>query len=339
MKALSYLSYRSIIIKSNILFLLLSVVLIVACKTQSGDIKIRSIGAPGELLIVMDPSLNNMVVKQRVVEFATQEFPCLPQAEPTFKITFLDNKKFSGHFKSYRNILLLDHSIIKKEQISYEVDKWASNQQVVEVVFSGNEKFVKMFRDNQQQIYNHLYYGDINTMSQSNISGADASTARFIKDKYNLNVTLPQGYRLVKDTLGFSWFRFDKLETIQSIIIHEFNLDTLKSLNTDDLIALRNFVSKQYVPGPNNNSYMTTENRLPVQTQRLMEQKNDIIEMRGLWKVKGYFMGGPFVDYFLKDEINNKLIMIEGFVYAPKKQNKAYYVRQIESILHSLKLS
>ncbi len=339
MKALSYLSSKTYNVKYILIGMLISTIFIAACRTQSGDIKIRSIGAPGELLIVMDSSLKNTIVKDRVVEFATQEFPCLPQPESTFRITFIDDNNFTGHFKSYRNILILNHNLLTKDEVLYETDKWANNQQVVKINFSGKEQFVNMLSENKEQIFNHLYYGDINTMSQANRTSADASTARYIKDKYNLSVTIPQGYRLVKDTLGFSWFRFDNLETIQSIIIHEFDLDTLKSLNTEDLVALRNFVSQQYVPGPNTSSYMTTETRLPVLTQRLINQKDDVIEMRGLWKVEGYFMGGPFVDYFLKDEANNKLIMVEGFVYAPKKQNKAYYVRQIESILHSLKLS
>ncbi len=339
MKAVSYLSIKNFNVKNSILVLLISVIFIGACKTQSGDIKIRSIGAPGELLIVMDSSFNNTIIKDHVVEFATHEFPCLPQPESTFKIIFIDDDDFMGHFKSYRNILILNHSMLIKDDVLYETNKWASNQQVVQINFSGKEKFVNMLSENKNEIFNHFYYGDIYSMSQANKTMENASMEKYIKDKYNLNITIPQGYRLVKDTLGFIWLRLDQLETIQSIIIHEFDLDTLKSLSTVDLITMRNFVSHKYIPGPNTYSYMTTESRLPVMTQRLVKHQMDILEMRGLWKVEGYFMGGPFVDYFLKDEERNKLIMVEGFVYAPKKQNKAYYVRQIESILYSLKLS
>ncbi len=339
MKALLY-TYRNISSFRKMLFMaFLGVMFVAACKTQSSENKIRSIGAPGELLIVIDPSFEGSVVKQRVIDFATQEFPCIPQPEPTFRITTIAPKDFEGHFKSYRNILILKQSIIQKAQVKYKRNIWARGQQVVEVDFQGAENFANMFDENQNQIFNHLYYGDINTLANANKKGADAATARYIKKKYNLDIVIPQGYRLVKDTLGFSWFRYDKLETIQSVIFHEFNLDSIPSLNTSDLVALRNKVSRRYVPGPNSKSYMTTEDRLPVVTQRIMNQNMDIIEMRGLWKVDGYFMGGPFVNYFIKDEVNHKLLMIEGFVYAPKKQNKAYYVRQVESILHSLKFS
>ena len=64
----------------------------------------------------------------------------------------------------------------------------------------------------------------------------------------------------------------------------------------------------------------------------------DVIELRGLWKVEGYFMGGPFVNYFIRNHQANTLLMVQGFVHAPKKQNKAFYVRQVESILQSVKI-
>ncbi len=339
MKSLFYNIQNSNKLKNILFIALIGMLFIAACKTHSSDSKIRSIGAPGELLIVLDPSFDNSAIKQTVIDFATQEFPCIPQPEPTFKITTINPGDFEGHFKSYRNILILNHSLLQKEQVKYKTNVWASNQQVVEVRFSSTEKFVKIFDGNQQHIFNHLYYGDIKTIAHANQKGADAASARFIKEKYNLDITIPQGYRLVKDTLGFTWFRFDKLETIQSVIFQEFDLDSIESLNTEDLIALRNYVSKKFVPGPNLNSYMTTENRLPVLTKRIINEEMDIIELRGLWKVNGFFMGGPFVNYFIKDKSRHKLIMVEGFVYAPKKQNKSFYVRQVESILQSLKFS
>ena len=324
---------------SFVVLLIAQVMFFAGCKTQSSSNKIRSIGAPGELLVVMDPSLNTTLVKSAVVDFATQEFPCIPQPEPTFRLTTISPKNFERHFKSYRNILILKHNLLNKELIDYKTDVWASNQQIVEVKFSGVESFAKLFGENRDQIFNHLYYGDIKTMTNANKKGADAATKRYVSEKYHIDITIPQGYRLVKDTLGFTWFRADKLETIQSVIFHEFDLDSVGSLNVNDLVTLRNYVTQKYVPGPNSDSYMITEERLPVQTRKILNNELDIIEIRGLWKVEGYFMGGPFVNYFIKDEHHNKLIMVEGFVYAPKKQNKAFYVRQMESILQSLRLS
>ncbi len=46
-------------------------------------------------------------------------------------------------------------------------------------------------------------------------------------------------------------------------------------------------------------------------------------------------MGGPFVDYFCADVENNKLIMIEGYVFAPTHPDKGILVREVEAVLKS----
>ena len=60
------------------------------------------------------------------------------------------------------------------------------------------------------------------------------------------------------------------------------------------------------------------------------------MELRGLWNVKGDFMGGPFVSYAILDTNHNKILYLEGFVYAPK-YNKRNYIKRLEAILLSLK--
>ena len=66
--------------------------------------------------------------------------------------------------------------------------------------------------------------------------------------------------------------------------------------------------------------------------------KSYCAEVRGLWKMKnGGAMGGPFVSHTRLDEINHRMITIEGFVFAPgtKKRNP---MRQLEAIIYSAKL-
>lgn len=62
------------------------------------------------------------------------------------------------------------------------------------------------------------------------------------------------------------------------------------------------------------------------------------IETRGLWRTKGDFMGGSFINYTIFDENNNQRIMLDAFLYAPdsKKRN---LVLELESILRTLKIT
>jgi polyphosphate kinase len=61
------------------------------------------------------------------------------------------------------------------------------------------------------------------------------------------------------------------------------------------------------------------------------------LEARGLWRMKGDFMGGPFVSHSRVDTVNNRVVTAEIFVYSPDKM-KRNLVRTMEASLYTLKL-
>ena len=66
-------------------------------------------------------------------------------------------------------------------------------------------------------------------------------------------------------------------------------------------------------------------------------QNSYTLEARGLWRMKGDFMGGPYVSHTRLDEKNQRIITAEIFVYSPDKM-KRNLVRQMEASLYTLKL-
>ena len=48
-------------------------------------------------------------------------------------------------------------------------------------------------------------------------------------------------------------------------------------------------------------------------------------------------MGGPFVSHARVDERNNRVVVVEGFVYAPET-DKRNFIRRVESALYTLRL-
>ena len=52
--------------------------------------------------------------------------------------------------------------------------------------------------------------------------------------------------------------------------------------------------------------------------------------------MEGDFMGGPFLNYIIKDEKNNRMLFVDAFVYAPK-YNKREYLRKMEAMVSTLK--
>ena len=62
---------------------------------------------------------------------------------------------------------------------------------------------------------------------------------------------------------------------------------------------------------------------------------NNAFETRGKWEVKNDFMAGPFVNYAIIDQKNDRLLVVEGFTYAPSV-NKREFLFELEAIAKSL---
>ena len=60
----------------------------------------------------------------------------------------------------------------------------------------------------------------------------------------------------------------------------------------------------------------------------------DFAEIRGFWEVYNDYMGGPFVSHVFYSRDGQEMIVLQGFVYAPK-YDKRQYMRQVESIIYS----
>ena len=60
-------------------------------------------------------------------------------------------------------------------------------------------------------------------------------------------------------------------------------------------------------------------------------------ETKGTWEVKDDWMGGPFVNYAVRDEKNNRYLILEGFTYAPAVSKRDLQF-ELESILNSAKI-
>ena len=58
---------------------------------------------------------------------------------------------------------------------------------------------------------------------------------------------------------------------------------------------------------------------------------------KGTWEVKNDFMAGPFVNYMISDTINKRIIVLEGFAFAPSV-SKREYMFELNTILNTFKL-
>ena len=86
------------------------------------------------------------------------------------------------------------------------------------------------------------------------------------------------------------------------------------------------------------NSFMTTakDQVRPIESKSLINKTNYILETRGSWRVINDRMGGAFISIAVHDPAQNRIVTIEGNVYAPNF-SKRELIRQMESIIYSYK--
>ena len=90
------------------------------------------------------------------------------------------------------------------------------------------------------------------------------------------------------------------------------------------------------LPGEKPGMYMQTDTLCTV-VRPIVVHNNYAMEMRGLWIMRNDCMGGPYVSHHRVDTENNRVIVVEGFVYAPEKMKRGL-IRRLEGSLYTLKL-
>ena len=157
----------------------------------------------------------------------------------------------------------------------------------------------------------------------------------------NVSIDIPKRYNLVDDTGDFLWLRQHLTSGIargdgsNNILMYAIPLEDVTTVQ-DSITSVRNSIGKKYIPGSKEGMYMITEEAYTPFTYDAEIDGKKAFETRGKWEVKNDFMAGPFLNYTIIDKANNRLVVFEGFTYAPSV-NKRDFVFELEAIAKSLK--
>lgn len=298
-------------------------------------------GRPGDLAVVVDKADWDSEIGDEFRKIFEEPYQVLPQYEPIFNMIQIPHSAFSNVMKAQRNIIIVNVSPEYNEsKIIVRKDVWAKPQLILDMFAKNDSAFVKLLRDNQKKIINLLEDIERTRLMDTYKKNLDGKIVNEIKQKYHVSLLIPKGFKVYVDSSDFAWINEDVSTSILGIFIYEYNYTDTNTFTKDYLINKRNQFLKKYVPGEVEGSYMTTEREFgPFFSQYLLRGKRYIAELRGLWKMKnGISMGGPFVSITTLDQKRNKIVTIEGFVFAAG-QNKRNYLRQVEAIVLSMEIT
>lgn len=322
----------------NLVLFLLGILFISSCKSDGTSLMKKVTGKPGETLVIITDDAWKGIAGDTIYHFMTQPQLGLPQAEPILDLVHIPPKAFKDIFKTNRNIILTKiSSNVKENSIIIRRDVWAHPQVVISLQAKDEEAFVKLFTDNSDAII-----GSFTKAEKERLMNAYAQTKfrnkavyNTMLKKHNFELNIPKGFSINKDTLDFVWMRYPTPEISQELIAYWYPYTSDSTFTIDYLINKRDSILKLHVPGPTKGSYMATEKRVPITMNPFILKGNYTVELRGLWRVQGDFMGGPFISISTLDPIRQRVLTIEGSVYAPR-YDKREYLRQLEAMLYSV---
>ncbi len=321
-------------------FLSLSLLtLMVGCDKGSGGKRTllpNVTGAAGEVVVVINGSVINESIGNIYREILEQEYPMLPQSEPIFTLAMVPSANFTDIFKTHRNIIITKvGDEFKKAQIVTQRDIWAAPQTVINIVGPTYPAIEKMITQEKDRLIHLLEQAERDRVVQNAKKFETEGLRLLVEKKFDISMYFPKGYSLNLDTTDFVWISYETPHTSQGIFIYEYPYTDTNTFTPEYLVEKRNDFLKRFVPGPTPGSYMVTETIIPPVFNSLMFKGRYFGQMRGLWDVYQHPMGGPFISLTTIDEDRNKVITVDGYVYAPRL-SKRNYIRQVEAIMQTI---
>lgn len=318
--------------KQGIIFLIISI-LIYSCGSKQ-ELLPNSGGKPGEVIVVIEKHVWNGKIGNALKKALMQDYPALPQDEPTFSLYPIPLQNFNDIFQSNRNIIKIsfnpnsDSTYIRKAN-----NRWAKPQLVIELVAKDIKTMTKLIELNSSRLKEIILSEERKRLKQVYAKFREKSLIEPVH-KFGIDLIIPNGYKLNLDTTNFMWISLETPYMSQGLFLYSVPYNDTSIFNQTKVLAIRDSVLKRYIPGPLQGTYMTTEYNYPLLENRFELNGKFCYEIRGLWRIENDFMGGPFIN-FANVVNNNKVVFVEAYVYAPKDDKKPY-IWQMEAILFSL---
>lgn len=295
----------------------------------------RSTGAVMEIVAVVDSGLYSEQVKEALFRHLSPVVTGLPQKERRARLYVIPRSSFSRTYQSMRNLVLVERSDSLSGMTTAQ-DVYAAPQ----IVFSIKAPNAQVAKEQIDLSGDFMFH----TIRQNAIEALQERFARITNKKLKaipamgIDICIPNYYHVVRSEKDFIWLTMDitknGIKGTANILL--YRTDSLRT--GEDAVALRNSITKKYIPGPAEGSYMAVEN-----TAVLPQQETAVLSglpatfTYGYWRTEGDYMGGPFINYTIVDPEDRIAYSADGFVYLPFEE-KGGYTLELEAILRTFNI-
>ena len=326
--------------KKYLFYLSMALVAVVLFSCKSGKKSVftpTSSGRAYEVLVVVEKPVWERPAGRALYNVLDTDVPGLPQSERSFRIMSTSPKDFDAILKLVRNIIIVDiQDIYTQPKFKYAKDVYASPQMILTIQAPDEASFEKFVEENKQTIIDFFTRAEMNRQ----ITLLEEKHNNFISNKvdslFGCDIWIPSELNNSKTGEDFFWASTNTGSADRNFVMYSYPYTDKDTFTKEYFVHKRDSVMKANIPGFKEGVYMSTDSLL-TDVRPINVQNSYTMEARGLWRMKGDFMGGPYVSHTRLDEKNQRIITAEIFVYSPDKM-KRNLVRQMEASLYTLKL-
>ncbi len=355
------MSNQYFLIMKNILFLSI-LFLSFSCSNNkhSNAILPTAIGGADELMFVLNDSYLTDELSKEIKKTFVETYKILPQDQARFLVSSVEFSKLNSLLKRFINpIFIINKSeksaianlvrgILTVEEIEkiktskrtliFKKNLWAKDQNITILVAENKNDIINAISHYKDEI--NAFYDKSNLIHYSKIAyidGVNNSLKKQLKEYHNISLDIPSGYVLAENKKNFILLRKDedKCTLFLSFDLNEYNAEIpINNLGIEKFNTLGHFLD-----GEQSDSYVIADTTLGFDMSETTKGNVTTFENAGLWVMENDFVGGgPFINNYIIDNNNNRVIYLSGMVYGPAEKNKKKYMRQFEAIFSSLKI-
>ena len=320
----------------KVLMIAFTIMLFVACdEFKSTKVLPDSSGIINSLSVVVDNELWQGSVGEKIRSILGASVYGLPQDEPLFRMHQMPTSVFTDFATKNRTVVKIEKG--KPADTRFLKNVYAKPQRVILVTGNTLQEIKEQLELNEKKIVSVLQNEEIKEKQRRiNIS---LNKNNNIEKELGLTINFPSIYRIAKEDNSFFWIRKDLRTGSMNLMLYELPIDAVSSGDDaiNDIIRIRDSVGKRHIPGPTEGSYMITEEAFTPYLNKTIIDNKPALETRSTWEVENAFMAGPFISYIVEDKINDRLVVLEGFTFAPSI-SKRNHMFELEAIIRSLKI-
>lgn len=298
-----------------------------------------SSGRPYEMLVVIDKGMWERPAGRALFDVLDSDVPGLPQPERSFRISQIIPSKFDRGFRIFRNIIDVDiQPIYTQPKLKYSRDSYASPQMIMTIQAPDEQSFEEFVAKNRQVIVDFFTKAEMNRQINLLKEKYSPVVAAKVGSIFGCDVRIPAELERYKEGKDFLWASSDNNSTNTSLnfVIYSYPYTDKNTFTKDYFVHKRDSVMKINIPGAREGQYIQTDADY-VDVKDFAVKGEYAFEARGLWYMENDMMGGPFVSHARVDRPNGRVVVVEGFVFAPEKK-KRDLMRKLEAALYTLNL-